>query len=260
VARPPFGQHAVTVAEHVHRVDGADHVPVQRQLVARRLVGVRVRVRDGGGVVDEHERECHGGQSQADGHQVRRRETQVDHHDAVDDHAQYAARGQRAADRAVLDGAPLFGRRVGNVRVDAVEQHRRAAGERERDRLHGGGQRGRHGPVDDAVQRQHVRRDLTGDRQQHERPPTAAVPVAPRAREHDQRGGYELLERRLPAVDGRHHVLRLRLVVAFRAHPLGHRARRVARLVQQQVRAQAAREHHRDEVHEHHRFHRHFAL
>lgn len=242
MTRSSFGQHAVRVAEHFNRVDGANDVLVQRQFIGRHVFGVG----GDGNVVDEHERQRHGGHTHADGHQVRGHEAKVDDHDAVGEHAQYGARGERAADHAVLDGAPFLGRGVGHVRVHAVEEHWRPARERERGRLHGGGERGRHGPVDDAIQRQRVRRYLTGDRQQYERPAATAVPVAPRPGEQHQHDGYEVLEQRLPTVDGSHHVLRQRLVVALRAYPLGYHARRVARLVQQQVRAQAVRVHHRD--------------
>jgi len=248
VAGTVLGQHAVTLAEHVQWVDGPDDVLVQRQLVAG-LFGPSARTV----VVDEHERERERGQTQADGYAVRGRETHVDHHEPVDEHSQYASHGDRTADHAVLDRSPFVRCRVGHVRVDAVEQHRRAAGQRHRGRLRGGRQRRRHGPHDGAVQRQRVRQYLSDDGQHDERP-AAAVPVAPRTGHHGQGDGHQLRDERLPTVDGRHHVLSGRLVAALGAHPAGHLARRVARLVQQQVGAQAPGEHHRDEVEHQHRF------
>jgi len=145
--------------QHFYRINGADDVLVKRQPVVVGGRGVPV-----GDVIDERVREHHGGQTQADGHQVRGHEAHADHHDAVNEHAQYAAGGHRAADHAVLDCPPFVRRGVGHVRIDAVEQRRRAASDGERDRLHGGSERGRHGPADGAVHRQQVRRDLAGDR------------------------------------------------------------------------------------------------
>ncbi|KAE9535568.1 hypothetical protein AGLY_007469 [Aphis glycines] len=102
VAGTVLGQHAVTLAEHVQRVDGPDDVLVQRQLVAG-LFGLSAS----SVVVDEHERERERGQPQSDGHAVRGREAHVDHHEPVDEHSQYAAHGDGAADHAVLDRPPL---------------------------------------------------------------------------------------------------------------------------------------------------------
>lgn len=263
---PASGEHAVTVAEHVHRVDGARDVRVQRHFVVVRAGDGHRRGRPvgggggGGGIIDESERERAGRQTEADGHQIRGHETHVDHHAPVDEHAEYATDGDGGAQHAVLDGPPFVRRGVRHVRVDAVEQHRRAARERHEQRLHRSRGHRRHRPPERTVRGRCVRGHLPEDRQQYERPPAPAVPVAPRAREQRQHGGHQLLDQRLPPVDRRHHVLRLRLVRAARAHALADRSRRVTRLVQQQVRAQAVGEHHRHEVHEHDRLHRHVAL
>lgn len=192
MARSPFSQHAVTGAQHVHRVHGSDDFPVQRQLVGRRVL---VTVTDAAtAVVDEHERQRQRQQTQTDSHHVRGYEAQIDHYVPVDEHAQYAAQRYDAADSAELDRPPFLGRGVGHVRIDAIEQHRRPARECYCDRLPCGRYRGRHGPLDRAVQRHGVRHYLADDGQQDQRPATSAVPVAPRACYRGQQDGHQLLD------------------------------------------------------------------
>lgn len=104
---------------------------------------------------------------------------------------------------------------VGHVGRDADHAAYPGTGERGHQALGDGGHGGRPMPVVHVQHVEQVRQHLAGDRDEHERPATASVRVAPRARKQNEHQRHRVLDAQFPRLDLGHQILRVVLVRAL---------------------------------------------